>query len=185
MTDYLNERTTTTKEIFNGKMISLQEKEVILPNGNTANREIVKHPGAVAVLPITKEGDIIFVEQFRKAVEQVLLEIPAGKIELNEAKEKTAVRELEEEIGYTTEDLQYVTSFYTSPGFANEMIHLYYTKDLIKLNQRADLDEDEFLEIKKLSLQEAEKYMQDVPINDVKTMYALLYCKLFGLDASC
>src|SRR5699024_5163878 len=85
----------------------------------------------------------------------------------------------------TTEDLQYVTSFYTSPGFANEMIHLYYTKDLIKLNQRADLDEDEFLEIKKLSLQEAEKYMQDVPINDVKTMYALLYCKLFGLDASC
>src|SRR5699024_12213649 len=70
MTDYLNERTTTTKEIFNGKMISLQEKEVILPNGNTANREIVKHPGAVAVLPITKEGDIIFVEQFRKAVEQ-------------------------------------------------------------------------------------------------------------------
>lgn len=185
MTNHLNEKTITTNEIFNGKMISLQEEEVVLPNGNTGNREIVKHPGAVAVLPITENGDIIFVKQFRKAVEQVLLEIPAGKIELNEAKEKTAVRELEEEIGYTTNHLQYVTSFYTSPGFANEIIHLYYTKHLKELDQRAELDEDEFLEIKQLSLQEAEKYMQNAPINDIKTMYALLYCKQFGLDASC
>lgn len=185
MTYNLNEKTISSKEIYNGKMIALHEEEVILPNGKTANREIVKHPGAVAVLPITENGDIIFVEQFRKATEQVLLEIPAGKIEPNEAKETTAVRELEEEIGYTTKDLQYITSFYTSPGFANEIIHLYYTNALEQMEQEVEVDEDEFLEVKTLSLEEAQEYMLTAQANDIKTMYALLYFKQLGFDSSC
>src|SRR5699024_8868702 len=185
MTDYLNEKTITSKEIYTGNMISLHEEDVILPNGRTGNREIVKHPGAVAVLPITDNGDIIFVEQFRKATEQVLLEIPAGKIEPNEAKEKTAVRELEEEIGNTTKQLHYLTSFYTPPGFAKEVIHLYYTDALEEMEQKVDMDEDEFLEIKPLSLKDADEYMQKTPANDIKTMYALLYFKQLGFDPSC
>src|SRR5699024_8543543 len=130
MTDYLNEKTITSKEIYTGNMISLHEEDVILPNGRTGNREIVKHPGAVAVLPITDTGYIILVEQYAKENEQVLLEIPAGKKEQHDAKEKTAVLELEEGIGYTSIQLQYIPSFYTSPGFANGVVHLYYTDAL-------------------------------------------------------
>src|SRR5699024_1237167 len=88
-------------------------------------------------------------------------------------------------IGYTTKQLQYITSFYTSPGFANEIIHLYYTDALEEMEQKVDMDEDEFLEIKTLSLKEAEEYMQTTPANDIKTMYALLYFKQLGFDPSC
>ncbi len=126
----LEEKTIQTKEIFDGKIIKVQVEDVTLPNGHTSKREIIKHPGAVAVIPITKDNKIIFVKQYRKPLEKVLVEIPAGKLEEGEAPITTALRELEEETGYTTKSLHYVTSFYTSPGFADEIIYLYETSDL-------------------------------------------------------
>src|SRR5699024_73478 len=127
------ETTIKTEQIFTGKIISVQVDDVRLPDGNTSIREIVTHPGAVAIIAETEEDKILFVEQFRKPLEKSLIEIPAGKLEQNELPEKSAYRELEEETGYTTNELHYITSFYTSPGFANEIIYLYYTNSLERL----------------------------------------------------
>src|SRR5699024_11852650 len=113
--------------------ISLQVDDVELPNGGTSQREIVKHPGAVAIIPVTPDGKIIFVKQYRKPMDKTLLEIPAGKIETNEAKEITAIRELEEETGFTKKQLDYVTTFYTSPGFVDEQMQYIYTIILLIL----------------------------------------------------
>lgn len=176
------EKTIRTKKIFSGNIISVIVDDVLLPNGKESKREIVKHPGAVAIIPVTKNGNMIFVKQFRKPLERSLIEIPAGKIEENEDPEITAVRELEEETGFTTDTLTYVASFYTSPGFADEIIHLYYTDQLRPLTERVEGDEDEFVEIVELSLEEAEQYVRDKKIYDAKTMYALLYIKLLRED---
>jgi len=179
------ERTIRTEKIFGGKMISLQVDDVTLPNGQTSKREIVKHPGAVAVIPVNSEGKVVFVEQYRKPLDRSIIEIPAGKIEQNEDPEITAIRELEEETGYTANKLNYVTSFYTSPGFANEIIHIYYTDDINKLAEPVAGDDDEFVEIIKLTLEEAEQFVKEKKIYDAKTMYALIYLKMIGMDSTC
>lgn len=172
------EKTINREEVFNGNLISLHVDKVKLPDGNTSTREVVKHPGAVAVIPVTKKGKIVLVKQFRKPLERTLVEIPAGKIEPNEAPEVTAIRELEEETAYTTDQLTYVTSFYTSPGFADEIIHLYFTNELVPLEEKVAGDADEFIEIIELTLQEAEQYIKKKKIYDAKTAYAIMYLKL-------
>lgn len=172
------EKTIRRKVEFTGNLISLHVDTVQLPDGNTSSREVVTHPGAVAIIAITKDNKLVFVKQFRKPLERTLVEIPAGKIEPNEAPERTAIRELEEETGYTTENLNYLTSFYTSPGFADEIIHLYFTKELIPLEKAVLGDEDEFIEIIELTIEEAEQYVKEEKIYDAKTAYALMYVKL-------
>lgn len=175
------EKTLTTRNIFKGKIINLQVDQVSLPDGNIGEREIVKHPGAVAVIPVTDSGKIIFVKQYRKPLERTLVEIPAGKMEPNEKPEITAVRELEEETGYTTDSLTYVTSFYTSPGFADEIMHIYFTNALKKLDTLVLGDEDEFVERMELSLEEAIQYVEAEKIFDAKTAYAVQYLMIKGL----
>ncbi|GAB2573953.1 NUDIX hydrolase [Gracilibacillus alcaliphilus] len=175
------EKTLATTPIFNGRIIDVQVDEVRLPNGETSNREIVKHPGAVAIIPVTGDDKIVFVKQYRKPLEKTLVEIPAGKLEEGEAPEMTAIRELEEETGYTTNQLKLIQSFYTSPGFADELVHLYFTNDLQRLDTPKLLDEDEFVEIMELTLEEAEKLMENQEIHDAKTVYAIFYLKLQGL----
>ncbi|MEH7664858.1 NUDIX hydrolase, partial [Bacillus velezensis] len=98
---HLEEKTLAKKKLYDGKVIDLYLEDVELPNGKTSKREIVKHPGAVAVLAVTEEGKIILVNQFRKPLERTIVEIPAGKLEEGEEPEHTALRELEEETGYT------------------------------------------------------------------------------------
>src|SRR5690625_8044810 len=102
----------------------------MLPNGEYSKRELVNHPGAVAVIAITKENKIVFVEQYRKPLERSLVEMPAGKIEEDEQPAVTALRELEEETGYTTNALTRVTACFPSPGFADELVHSYLTDHL-------------------------------------------------------
>ncbi|MDL4840729.1 NUDIX domain-containing protein [Aquibacillus rhizosphaerae] len=175
------EKTTSSKQIFEGKVVKLQVDEVTLPDGNTSKREIIKHPGAVAVIAITPEEKIVFVEQYRKPLEKSLVEIPAGKLEIGEKPELSAKRELEEETGYTTDELELVTSFYTSPGFADEIIYLYFTNTLYPLAEEKALDDDEFVELMELSLEEAEELVKENRIHDAKTAYAILYLKLRGM----
>ncbi|MFC7060528.1 NUDIX hydrolase [Halobacillus seohaensis] len=175
------EITTHTKEIFQGKIIQLKVDNVTLPDGNTSKREIIKHPGAVAIIALTDEGNIVLVEQYRKALEKSLVEIPAGKLEEGEDPQTTAKRELEEETGYTTDNLQLINTFYTSPGFADELVHLYFTDHLQKMHSSPDGDEDEFVELMELSLKDCEQLEQQQRIHDAKTSYALLYLKLRGL----
>lgn len=172
------EKTTQTKVIYEGKVVQLQVDDVLLPNGKEAKRELIKHPGAVAIIPITKNKKIVMVEQYRKPLEKSIIEIPAGKLEKGESPEITAVRELEEETGYTTKKLTKVTSFYTSPGFADEIMYIYVSDELEKLDFPPALDEDEFVEIHELTLAEAKQYIQEQRIHDAKTIYAILYLEL-------
>jgi ADP-ribose pyrophosphatase len=174
----LEEKTIKSEKIFTGRVISLQVDDVELPNGRTSKREIIKHPGAVAILPITDDGKIVMVEQYRKALERNLVEIPAGKLEKGEDSEDSARRELEEETGYVCENLDWLISFYTSPGFADEIVHLYVATGLSKKEDAATLDEDEFVNILELSLEEANLYIEEKKIYDAKTAYAVQYLQL-------
>lgn len=172
------EKTLSSQKIFTGKVISLQVDDVELPNGKTSKREIIKHPGAVAVIAITDDRKIVMVEQYRKAMERSLVEIPAGKLEPGEEPLKTAERELEEETGYVCERMEHVISFYTSPGFADELVHVYVAHQLSKKEDAASLDEDEFVEVIELTLEEAQQYIEEEKIYDAKTAYAVQYLQL-------
>ncbi|MCH6268392.1 MULTISPECIES: NUDIX domain-containing protein [Neobacillus] len=174
----LEEKTLKSEEIFSGKIISLHLQEVELPNGKTSKREIIKHPGAVAILALTPENKIIMVEQYRKALERTIVEIPAGKLEKDEEPASCARRELEEETGYVCESLELLTSFFTSPGFADEIVHVYLAKGLTKKEDSAALDEDEFVNLEELTLEEALQYVKEQKIYDAKTIYAVQYLQL-------
>ncbi|GAE36856.1 NUDIX domain-containing protein [Halalkalibacter akibai] len=174
--DHLYEKTTKTKDIYKGKIIDLHLEEVELPNGKMSSREVVKHPGAVAIIPITETGELVLVRQYRKALDKVIIEIPAGKLEPGEDPLESAKRELEEETGYKSEKLDFIVSFYTSPGFANELIYMYVTDTLIK--GVSHTDEDEFLDVLEVSLDEALEMVKDQRIHDAKTAYAIQYLQL-------
>jgi len=171
----LAERTVKTEPIFDGRVIKVRVDEVVLPNGEMSKREIVNHPGAVAIIAITDEGKIVLVEQYRKALERSIIEIPAGKLEPGEEPMMTARRELEEETGYGAQSFTFLQAFATSPGFADEVIHLFIAKDLYKIDNKADLDEDEFVELLEVSLEEAQQMIVDERIYDAKTAFAVLW----------
>ncbi len=172
------EKTIHSNEIYKGKVISLKVDDVLLPNGNQSKREIINHPGAVAIIAITDEGKIVLVEQYRKALERSIIEIPAGKLEPGEQPAVTARRELEEETGYGCRELTYLQSFSTSPGFADEIIHLFVATKLYEIEEKADLDEDEFVELLEVTIEEAEEMVRDQRIFDAKTAFAVLWMKL-------
>ena len=177
------EKTIQSDLKYKGRIITLQVDEVLLPNGKKSNREIVKHPGAVAVIALTKDKKLILVEQYRKALERSIIEIPAGKIEPGEPPEETALRELEEETGYTTDKLQYIQSFATSPGFADEIIHLYFAENIEKLEQSPSLDEDEFVELMYVSMEEMGELVSSKQVFDAKTAFAYLWIKDYLKEA--
>jgi ADP-ribose pyrophosphatase len=179
----LEEKTIKTEQIFNGKIISLQVDDVELPNGKSSKREIVKHPGAVAVIPLTDDNKIVMVEQFRKPLEKAIVEIPAGKLEKGEDPELCAKRELEEETGYVCGKIEKLVSFYTSPGFADEILHIYAARELSKKENPAVPDEDEFVNVIELTLEEAQAYIADQKIHDAKTVYAVQYLQIEQLKS--
>ena len=171
------EKTVSTDLLFEGKVISLRVEEVELPDGNRAKRELVNHPGAVAVIPIMDDGKLILVKQYRKALNRSIIEIPAGKIEPGEDIEVTALRELEEETGYGANRFDYLQSFATSPGFANEIIHIFVALGLYKIDKPAAGDEDEFIHMIECTIEEAEQMVLDERIYDAKTAFAILHAK--------
>ncbi len=172
------EKTIEKEVLFEGRIINLQVEKVTLPNGKTSTREIIKHPGAVCVIALTDDDKLIMVEQYRKALERSILEIPAGKLEPGEEPVITAARELEEETGYGSETLTHLISFYTSPGFADELVHVFVANNLYKIQDAKGADEDEFVELYELTLEEAEECLVDQRIFDAKTAYAVQYLRL-------
>ncbi|ANU28053.1 NUDIX domain-containing protein [Planococcus versutus] len=171
------EKTIQSNRLYEGKVINLKIDDVSLPNGGMSKRELIEHPGAVAIIAITPDNKIILVEQYRKALERSLIEIPAGKLEPGEAPETTAMRELEEETGYTAEKLTKIQTFATSPGFADEVVHLFAAEGLSKATNGAVLDADEFVELMEVTLAEAEQMVKDERIYDAKTAFAILWIK--------
>jgi len=149
-------------------------------NGREAIREVVKHPGGVVVLVETEDGRIPFVRQTRYPLGKLLLELPAGKLDPGEEPIRSAARELEEETGLRPETLEHVYSFYTSPGFCTELLHLYYTNRFERTASKFDHDEDIVVEY--YSLEDALEMCRKGDITDGKTLLALhwLYFKRHG-----
>ncbi len=176
MSKQFYEKTLKSETLYEGRIIDLVLEDVELPNGKMSKREIVKHPGAVAIIPVTVEGKLVLIRQFRKALERNIVEIPAGKLEVGEKPEVCAMRELEEETGYKTNHMEKVISFYTSPGFADEFVHIYFTNQLEQ--GVVNPDEDEFVEKLEVTVEEAEKMILTNEIFDAKTAYAVQWLKL-------
>lgn len=178
--EQFEEKTLERKEIFKGKIIDVAVDQVRLPDGKTGQRELVFHPGGVGIVAFDEEDRLLLVKQFRKPLEKVILEIPAGKIDPGEGSqpEKTALRELEEETGYRAQSLTHLTSMYLSPGFANEVLHIYHAHGLEKVQKPLEQDEDEVLELYALTLPEAKQAIAEQVICDAKTLYAIQYWEL-------
>ncbi len=166
------EKTLESKRVYEGRIINLRLDSVSLENGNTAMREVVEHPGAVGIVALKENGDIVMVKQYRKAVEQVLLELPAGKLEQGENPLDCAARELTEETGYTAGDLRYLVSFYTSPGFSNEIMHMFLATNLKE--GKNDPDDDEMVETVEISRDRAMDMILKGEIKDGKTIAGIL-----------
>lgn len=157
---------------FKGRIINLRVDRVILENGKESEREVVEHNGAVAILPVDHRGNCTLVEQYRKPIEKVLLEVPAGKLDINETPESCALRELQEETGLKTKNLIPLGHIFTTAGFSNEKIFLFLAIDLIQTNSK--LDEDEFLNIVTMHWTELLKLAQNNELEDAKTNALIL-----------
>lgn len=174
------EKTLSRKEIYNGPIFQLVQDQVELPAGKgTAQRDLIFHNGAVCVLAINQANKIVLVKQYRKAIEKVSYEIPAGKLEVGENadSEAAALRELEEEAAYTGK-LSLLYDFYSAIGFCNERLRLYLASDLRKVENPRPQDEDETLELLEVSLEEAKALIQSGDICDAKTIMAIQYWEL-------
>lgn len=172
----LNEKALRSKIIFQGKVLTLKCDTVALPNGAEATREIVEHPGAVAVVPFTDDGRIVFVKQYRYPVGRIMLEIPAGKLDKGENPDDGAKRELAEETGYIAGKLTKITSVFTTPGFTNEIIHIYIAEKLTFAEMHPD--EDEFLNVELYNKSQVKQMIADGRICDAKSMVGLLLAGL-------
>lgn len=174
------EKTIQRTEIFKGHIFDVVVDDVSLPKGGTGKRELIFHKGAVCLLALTPEGKMVLVKQYRKAIERAIYEIPAGKLEVGEAgsEEAAALRELEEETGYTSDKLTLLADFYSAIGFCNERIRLYLADSLIKVENPRPMDDDEVIELYEVSLEEALELVASGDICDAKTIMAVQYLQL-------
>lgn len=167
------EKTMKSEKIYEGKIVNLRVDTVELPDKKYSKREIVEHPGSVGIVAITDDGDMILVEQFRKPVEKKLLEIPAGKIEINEEPKETALRELYEETGYNAGKIDYLFEFYTSPGFSDEKMYLFLATGLVE--GEANPENDEYIDIVRIKLEDLTEMILRGEIADSKTIIGIYY----------
>lgn len=160
-----------TKHIYKGRVVTLNIDTVTLPNGVTVDLETIRHPGAAAVVPMKEDGTVVLIRQFRHAVGGFIYEIPAGKLNPGEDPLSCAARELEEEIGYRAATFSLLSSIFTAPGFADEVIHVYKATGLTQGRQQ--LDRDEVLDVIEMPLADAIRKIEDGTIRDAKTIVGL------------
>ena len=168
----LFEKKIKSEQIFDGKIVKLFVDDVELPDGRVAKREIVRHPGAVCVIPVTDDGCVIMVRQFRYPFSSVLLEVPAGKLEYGEDPLSAVKRELSEESGVEADKIEFIGKIYTSVAIFDEQIYTYLATGLTF--KKAHPDEGEFLEVEKIPLDALVKMVMDGEIPDAKTQIAIL-----------
>lgn len=180
--DGLVERVVGSEEIYRGKYLTFRIDTVERTDGTRAQREVVGHPGAVAILALDHEDRVLMVRQYRAAARRTLLEVPAGTLDIDarsggiEDPDLAAPRELEEETGHRAGSLRRLTSFWTAPGFATELMHLYLATDLRPADEgRLGPDEDERLELDHVPLDEALARVDRGEIADAKSILALLW----------
>ena len=176
----LMEKTLSSEEIFDGKILHIRRDAVELPDGRQATREVVDHPGGVCVLALDGEGRALLVRQFRYPYGRVLRELPAGKLEYGEEPEKAALRELREETGAVPGRFRSLGELYPSPGYCGEIIRMYLAEDL-RFGE-AELDDDEYLDLERVPFSLLAEQVLSGEIRDAKTIAAVLKAKcLFGL----
>lgn len=162
------------KHIYIGKVIEVFKDTVTLPNGNIAELDYIAHPGASAIVPITNDGKIILLKQYRHAASGYLYEIPAGKLDIQgENPLECAKRELQEETGYQAKEWKKLVTIQTTPGFCNEIIHIYLAKNLIE--GKTAHEANEVIDIHYFTKEEIFKMMQEEKITDAKTLSGLFY----------
>lgn len=172
----LREIPVSSEPIYNGRILDVQRWQVTCPNGNPAAREIVVHKGAAAVVPVYEDGTTLLVRQHRVAVDRVTLEIPAGKLDsVGEDPLDCAVRELEEETGLKAEKMTLLTSLLTTPGFCTEKIGIYLAQGLSQGDTHPD--EDEFLGLVRIPLEDAIAMVMRGEIRDSKTICGLMMAR--------
>ena len=168
----LTERTIESKRVYEGRVVNLRVDTVMLPDGRISTREIVEHRGAVAIVPMLSENKVILIKQFRKPANEDLLEIPAGTLAEGETPIECAKRELVEEIGYSAGKFEELFSIYLAPGYSTEKLHVFLASEL-KPEERK-LDEEEFIEVVEMTLDEAISQIEAGAIKDAKTICGLL-----------
>ncbi len=174
MTDsHLIESPLASKLIYDGKIVHLYQDKVTLPDGTPAIREVIRHVGAVCVVPLTDEGEVVCVRQFRYPHAKVLLEIPAGKLDSKEEdRPSAALRELREETGALCQTLTPLGQLLTTPAFVDEVIDMYLAEGLTFGDR--DLDEDEFLDVVRIPLEKLVDMILQGDVTDAKTQAAVL-----------
>lgn len=175
----MKEKTIKTDHILRGRLFDIYRLKVRLANGRESFREIIKHPGAIAVIPILDDGRILLERQYRKAVEKVLYEIPAGTLEKGENLKACVKRELLEETGYAARKIEHITSFYPAPGYTSEMIHLFLARDLTL--SKACPEEDETIALAPLKFEKIMQLIMNGRITDGKTILGMLYLKFLDI----
>lgn len=169
----LNEEILNEELKYEGNFLKFVNINVKLPDGNEGSRDVIRHPGAAAVVAFLDDETILLVRQFRAALNDILLEIPAGKLEIGEDPKVCATRELEEETGYKSENIEYLGTIATGAGFTDERIHIYKATNLYKGTKGGD--EDEFIEIESFKLSEIKEMIKSGKIIDTKTISAFMY----------
>jgi len=165
-------RTLATREVYKGRVVHLVVDEVVLPNGHQMALEVIHHPGAAAVVPFVTPDEILLVRQYRHAAGGFLLEVPAGKLDAGEPPEVCARRETEEEVGWTVGTLTALGPILTTPGFTDEVIHLFAAHDLRPSTARPGLDE--VLSVVRMPLLDALEAIERGAISDAKSVCAIL-----------
>ena len=169
----LKEATISTTVVYKGDFLDVRRDEVLLPNGETGAREWVNHPGAVVIIPILPNGKIALIQQFRYAAGSEFIELPAGKLDAGEDPEKCALRELEEEIGYRANKIEFLANIHPAIGFTNEIMGVFLAENLEKTQHNRD--KDEFLKLVPTTLTEALNLVWKNKITDVKSIIGLLW----------
>ena len=167
----------SSKRIYDGHIVNLRVDEVKLDNGKIANREIVEHRGATAIVPALEDGRVVLIRQYRYAASTELLEIPAGTLEANEAPEVCARRELEEETGYRCQEMKKMLEIFLAPGYSTEKIHIYLAKGLSETKTR--MEEDEQINVEKMPFSTALEMVKSGKIQDAKTISGLCVAAQF------
>jgi ADP-ribose pyrophosphatase len=168
----VQEKVIDSQRVYEGRVVNLRVDTVRLPNGRTSRREVVEHRGAVAIVPLLDDDTVLMIKQFRLAVNEVLLEVPAGTLEPHEPPEVCAARELEEETGYRAGELRPLFSQYLAPGYSQEILHVFLAGKLQKTAQR--VEDDETVEVVPIPLHRAVELVLQGEIRDAKTIAALL-----------
>ena len=166
------EKTMKSERIFEGKVLTLRVDTIELPNKKYSKREIIEHSGGVAIVAVTDEWEIVLVKQYRKAIEDFLLELPAGKLEYGEDPLECGKRELKEETGYTAGSMELLSETYSSPGYSTEKIYIYLARDLVA--GESALDEGEYLEVDKIKIEKLIEMVNNNKIKDSKTINGIL-----------